>query len=150
MSWLVDNLPVISGSIVAVLSILISLLRLSKETDISSKKIKRLSGIVEIYNNMPENTHGKKTMSDVIDIEVSKFKGILTRKVNKANVSAVVVVSIVGGLVSYGVALWATSVSIIWAVILWIAFSFIAFFTIGLVAVGLASVFEEDKEDKDK
>lgn len=149
MQWLLENLPVVSSAFVAVSSVLISFMKLIRETDANSKKIRRLVDLANVYQKMSDDLKAKKDVELILNIETERFKTILTRKVNLINLAAVVIVSIIGGLLSYVFALWATNSWILFSVIAWILFGIVAFFTIGIAIVGMASIYQQDK-GKDK
>lgn len=149
MNWFLDNLPVISSAFVGVGSVLISFIKLFRENDASAKKIKRLVDLSDIYTKLPSEMRAKDDLGKILEIETAKFKDILTRKINFINLSAVIIMSILGGFMSYLLVLWATNSWILWSVIAWTLFAVVAFFTIGIAIVGLSSLYESsDKKEK--
>lgn len=146
MNWLTDNIPIISSALVSVSSVLISIIKLSKENDASTKKIKRLVDLSDVYTKLPENAKAKGDLNDILQIETEKFKMILTRKVNVSNVAVVIIISILGGFLLYFLALWATNSWILWSIIAWVLFAVVAIFTVGIAITGLASVYKPDEK----
>lgn len=147
MDWIIDNLAVVSSSLVAIISVVISLIKLVRESDASSKKVERIVGLTDAYVKMPQGIKAKSNMETILNIETEKFKIILTRKVNVANVVAVIFISAIGGLTSYYLAQWAISLSGFWAAVIWFFFGLVASFTMALAITGVASTYKhEDKK----
>ena len=140
-----ENLPIILGSFVAVVSAIISLYKLLIENSASSRKIKRLSEITDVYVKLPSNSSARSVVDKIITFESNNIYKILTRKVNVANVFVVLLVSGLGGFVSYWLALWAANSGGFWSVVAWVLFAGVAFFTIGIAIAGLASIYQQDE-----
>jgi len=128
-------IPQLSSIIVAIIPLIASLV---KERNPTSKNIKKIKEYIDLYTSMPEGITAKKDLAQLLNHEVSLIVKHTTRKLNGANLTAVIFVAIIGGGLSYLCALWAVR-----APFAWIFFAVILFFSIGVSVVGLSSIYEE-------
>lgn len=140
------NIPIIFGAAVAVLSFLTSLIKFFSEQNVGMKVTKRAKEYADIYTSLPDSVDAKADVAKLLKIETGKLLERRTRKINYANVAAVIVVALVGGALSYLLALWAINSVVFIAVVAWILFAVTAFFTLGISIVGIASVYEPPKK----
>lgn len=143
-----SNVPIISSSVVAILSILLSFTKLFFENYTGSRRVKRLTDLVVLSKNI-ERSNSKRIANDIISIELKEIRNSLTRKVNKANIAIVITISLLGGLISYALALWAINSGIVLSIIAWILFVAVAVMTVGLAITGLSKAYEQETNDKD-
>ena len=149
MDWLANNVPLISDIAVAALSFLTSFVKFLNEQNASTKMTQRLKEYSDIYASLPDTTKARGDIAKLLKIEAERLLRRTNRKLNIANMIAVIVVALVGGGLSYIFALWAMdSAHIALTILAWLLFSFVAFFTLGISIAGLASMYEEPKEKK--
>lgn len=146
----VDNIPVIFGVAVAVLSFLSSLIKFFNEQNIGIKVTKRAKEYADIYSSLPDGIDAKTDVAKLLKLETEQLLERRLRKINYGNVAAVIIVALVGGGLSYLLALWATNSPTIIAVLAWILFTAVAFFTLGISITGLASVYQEPKRKNNR
>jgi len=147
MDWLFENIPILSGVAVAALSFLSSLVKLIGERNGGARRIKRLKTYSEMYSVMPSNSIARENLEALMDKETSFILERVNRKLNIANLIAVIILASVGGTISYLLALWATNTnSIILSILAWVLFTIGAFFTIGISVVGLKSMYDDPKK----
>lgn len=142
--------PVAVSSVVAVGSLALSFLRLFKENDANDRRIKRIINLVEVCDKLENDSDAKRNIQTILNIETEKIKNILTRKVNYANLVALIFVAIVGGSFSYGSLLLANNSLAILSILGWILFAIVAFFTLGISITGLASIYNSENDKKEK
>jgi hypothetical protein len=98
---------------------------------------------------LPDKASAKYKVGQLLDHETSRVLEKTKRKVNGANVAAVITVAIVGGGLSYLLAWWAvSSETLTLSIFAWVLFAAIAIFTIGVSAAGLADLYEDESEKK--
>ncbi len=150
MSFSELNSPAVISSFVAIGSLALSFLRLFKENDANDKKVKRILNLAEAYAKLEKNSDARCNINTILDIETEKFKDMLTRKINYANLVALIFIAIVGGICSYGSLLLANNSSVILSALGWVLFSVIVFFTLGVSIAGLSSIYNNENNKKEK
>lgn len=150
MSWLLDNMPLISGVVVAFLSFLSSFIKLLSERNIDAMGIKKLRAYADIYSLLPDNINDKDNIEKLLNQETERVFKQTSKHINIANIVLVIMVAILGGGLSYLFALWATSSDImIFAILAWLLFAIVVIFTLGISIAGIASIYDEPKSRAD-
>lgn len=147
IQWLIDNFPVLSGVAVSFLSFLSSFGEYLRERGYKNRGIKRIVSYAETLAVLPEGKV-KNNILNLLDIETNRLIEQNTRKVNVANIAALVFVSVVGGGLSYLLALWATNITGLFSILAWLLFAVVVFFTLGISLAGLGSIYEKPKVGK--
>lgn len=151
MNHLLENIPIISGVAVAVLSFLSSLIKFLSERSAGARGVKRLKDYTDIYTALPSNLGAKANIAKLVEQETAQLLKRTNKRLNVVNIIALVVVAVVGGGMSYILAFWAINTHLaVFAIIAWLLFAVVALFTLGLSIVGLTSVYEEPKNKANK
>lgn len=149
MSWLIENAAILSGLGVAFLSFLTSFIKFINDRSVSERSLRKLKSYSDIYISLPDRAEAKHDIEQLLKIETGRMLQHANRKLNGTNITAVIVVAVTGGILSYFAMLWALSAGYwLWTLIAWTLFAVVAFFTLGLSVVGLASIYEPPKKDK--
>ena len=145
-----ENIPAISGISVALLSFLGALIDFFKESRVERKDLRKAKDYIEIYSALPEGSVVKKNMEVILEIQIQKLAEKEIRKINVANIIAVIFVALLGGSLSYLIASWAIINKGILSWILWLIFAIIVFFTLGLSITGWSSRYNKTTSSKSK
>ncbi|MDR0883743.1 MAG: hypothetical protein LBN05_03950 [Oscillospiraceae bacterium] len=149
--WVSDNIPLMAGSAVALLSFLSALFKFLNERNSKSndlKDIKRMKEYAEIYSSLPDEASAKKDIDQLLALLTQKMLLQNNRKINKMNLAMALIFAIFGGSISYLLAWWATLVNGFWAIIIWGVFGIIVLFTLAMFAAGLSSLYKNDDASK--
>lgn len=137
MDWLQDNLAVLSGALVP---LLVVILKPIMEREAGGARLRRIKRYAQLRSALPDEGAATVKLDDLLAYEVehlaSATKQRLDRKLDGGTVAAVVCVSLLGGLFSFGLVVWAQASDGAWAVILWILFSLWTAFVLLFVLVG--------------
>ena len=150
MDWLTEHLPMLLSAFVAVSSALIAVVKLFTESSTSTRRIKRLADLADVYTKLPDGLEAKGSIGDTLTTEANRMKERTERKVNAANIAAALIIAVIGGAMTFGLASWATSSpSALWTVVAWVLFVIVAFFTLALAVAGLALMYSHDSETEE-
>ena len=136
INWVTTNFPLLSGVAVAFLSFLSSFINLFRERTVESKDIKKAKDYIAIYSGLSDGIQAKKNIELLLTQLTQKIVEQSMRKFDSSNMAAIIFVAVVGGGVSYLLALWATNVSGLFSVLIWIVFGTVFLFTIALSIAG--------------
>ncbi|MDQ1206602.1 hypothetical protein [Microbacterium sp. SORGH_AS_0862] len=121
--------------------------------EVSGRLLKRISEHANLREKLAENSAALKDLDALLDLEVRRLRERerhrLTRKLNGANVAALIFVALAGGgivygLLSLGISLGPTG----WAIAAYVGAALVAVFAVGLAAVGVGTLYEPPKEKK--
>lgn len=150
LEWLENNLALLSGVVVP---LLLGVVKPLMERQAGGSEFRRIRQHVHLRVELPDGSEAAKKLDRLIlqEIEfyVERISPQVGRKLDKANLAAIAVVSLMGGGVSYGLVTWAQAASGVWAWILWIAF-FCWGIVVLLVLVGGLSSLYKSGADKPK
>lgn len=137
MEWLESNLAVLSGLLVPVLLGIVKPLMARESGGRDLRQIKRHAQLRAL---LPDDGEAAGHLDKLLATEVEHFASRVSRKVGRqidgANLATIIVVSLVGGGVSYGLVSWAQAVSGFGAGVLWVVFGVWTLSVFLLVFVG--------------
>ena len=91
-----------------------------------SRELRRIRQHAQLRSLLPDDGDAAKEMDALLKVEVAKLssrtRSVLNRKVNKSNLAAIMLVSVVGGCISYVLALLAQTNLWGWSIFFWILF----------------------------
>lgn len=151
MEWLQENLAVLSAVIVPILLGVIGPL-ISREA--GSREYRRVKRHAQLRSLLADGSDAAKKMDVLLEHEVGRLADRsstrTSRKLNGGNLAAIVVVSLIGGLVSFGLVTWAQAGTGFWAWVAWIAFALWTFSVLVFVLVGgLANLYKTEIVESD-
>jgi len=146
--WLANNIPLISGVGVALLSFLTSFASFLGGREGTDKQVKRIKEYATIYSMLPKDSIAKGNIEQLLDALTQKAMEQVSRKVNSSMIAAMIFSAVVGGLISFLLARWAMNAFALWSILLWILFTLIALFTISLSIIGWTLRFSGSKSSK--
>lgn len=144
MGWLEDNLAVLSALFVPVLLGVIGPLT-SREA--GGRQYRRVRRHAHLRGLLGDGSSAAERMDALLDSEIKMLADRQSRKLNGANLAAIVVVSIFGAAISFGLVTWAQWSVGFWAWVAWIVFGAWTLFIVLLVFVGgLANLYKQDEK----
>lgn len=142
MSWIEDNLAVISGILVP---LLLGIVKPVMERDYGYREIRRITKYAQLRSLLKDGTEAASNVDSLLSVETENLVANRLeqagRKVDVTNLIVIIVVSLVGGAISFSLVTWAQSVSGVWSGLLWVVFAIWTLFVILLVFVGGLSNF---------
>ena len=142
MSWIEDNLAVINGILVPLLLVIVKPVM---ERDYGYFEIRRITKYAQLRSLLKDGTEAASNVDSLLSMEtenlVANRQEQAGRKVDVTNLITIIVVSLVGGAISFSLVTWAQSVSGVWSRLLWVVFAIWTLFVILLVFVGGFSNF---------
>ena len=148
-NFIIENSALAAGILVAFLSFLSSLFNFMKDRNIEAKQIKRIKQFTEVYKELPNDSQAKKNFEVLINQLSDKLLIQHTRKVNSITVSAVIIIALLGGGVSFLLASVANNTAGFISVLFWVLFGCVTIFTIALSATGWATRYNNASRSKD-
>jgi len=144
MEWLEDNLAVLSALFVPVLLGVIGPLT-SREA--GGRQYRRVRRHAQLRGLLGDGSSAAKRMDVLLDSEIQLLAERQSRKVNGANLAAIVIVSILGAAISFGLVTWAQGSDGFWAWIAWVLVGAWTLFIVLLVLVGgLSNLYKQDEK----
>lgn len=118
--------------------------------EVSGRLNKRVTSHAELRKNLAGNPTAIAEIDQLLNAEVKALRerevNRLTRRLNGANVAALIFVALVGSAVVYGlVSAGLATQGTFWSFALFFVAALAGFFTIGLAAVGLRTLYEPRK-----
>ncbi len=144
MGWLQGNLAVLSALFVPVLLGVIGPLT-SREA--GGRQYRRVRRHAQLRGLLRDGSSAAKRMDALLDSEIQLLTDRRSRKLNGANLAAIVVVSIVGAAISFFLVTWAQGSVGLWAWVAWILFGAWTLFIVLLVLVGGLQNFYKQVEE---
>lgn len=127
------------------------LLKALEERNGNSKALKRLKAYSEINSSLSEKSDAKKSIEDLIVQEIDFIIERRNRKINGANLAAVIFLAGVGGTISALLVFGGiNSDALLLKIIFWVFFAISALFTIAIPIVGKKSMFTNPSEKEKK
>lgn len=147
MEWFESNLAVLSGLLVP---LLLGIVKPLMEREAGGRELRRIKRHAQLRALLPDDGEAAAKLDTLLATEVDYFASRASRKVGRqvdaANLATIIVVSLIGGGVSYGLVTWAQAVSGVWSGLLWIVFAVWTLFLILLVFLGGLSRFYKTAE----
>lgn len=137
MGWIENNLAILSGALVPVLVVVLKPLM---EREAGGSRLRRIRRFAQLRSALPDGSLAVTKLDELLACEVESLASIskqrLGRKLDGGTVAAVIIVSLVGGLLSFLLVIWAQNSSGIWATVLWVVVSLWTAFVLLFVLVG--------------
>jgi hypothetical protein len=109
-----------------IVPILLAIVKPMVAREAESRELRRIRQHAQLRNLLPDDGDAAKEMDLLLKVEVAKLssrtRSVLNRKVNKSNLAAIMLVSFVGGCISYVLAWLAQTNLWGWSIFFWILF----------------------------
>jgi hypothetical protein len=142
MNWIEDNLAVMSGIIVP---LLLGIVKPVMERDYGYREVRRITKYAQLRCLLKDGTEAAYNIDSLLSMEtknlVDNRREQTGRKIDVTNLIAIILVSLIGGAISFSLVTWAQSVSGVWSGLLWVVFAVWTLFVVLLVFVGGLSNF---------
>jgi hypothetical protein len=144
MGWLRENAAVLSAVVVPVFLGVIGPLRAREAGGRFYRRVRRLA---QLRPQLSDGSIAADRLDELLAAEVEKLAKRHSRKLNGANLAAIVFVSLVGGAASFGLVTWAQAISGVGAAVIWVLFWVWSFLVVVFVLVGgLPSLYKTEKD----
>ena len=146
MEWLDSNLAVLSGLMAPILLGIVGPLM---QRDAGGRELRRIRRHAHLRSLLSDGSEAASKLDDLLALETERYASRISlrigRKIDGGNLAAIIVVSLIGGGISFGLVTWAQALSGGWAWLLWIVFGAWTLFVLLLVLVGgLSSLYKTD------
>lgn len=143
MGWLRENAAVLSAVVVPLLLGVIGPLR---AREAGGRFYRRFRRIAQLRPMLSDGSDAAKRLDALLAAEVEKLAQRHARKLDGANLAAIISVSLLGGAVSYGLVSWAQAISGVGAAVVWVLFAVWSLLVLMLVLVGgLSRLYKTDE-----
>mgnify|MGYP002886435090 FL=1 len=109
-----------------IVPILLGIVKPMVAREAESRELRRIRQHAQLRSLLPDDGDAAKEMDLLLKVEVAKLssrtRSVLNRKINKSNLAAIMLVSVVGGCISYVLALLAQTNLWGWSIFFWILF----------------------------
>lgn len=144
MAWLRENAAVLSAVVVPVLLGVIGPLRAREAGGRFYRRVRRLA---QLRPHLTDGTAAADRLDDLLDAEIGKLAVRHSRKLDGSNLAAIIIVSLFGGAVSFGLVTWAQGLTGFGATVVWGVFWVWSFSIVMLVLVGgLSRLYKPDED----
>ena len=152
MEWLQSNLAVLSGLLVPVL---LGVVKPLMEREPGGRELRRIRRHAQLRVLLPNGGEAASRLDSLLATEVDGFVSRASkrhgRQIDPGNLATIVVVSLLGSGISFGLVTWAQSVSGIAAWVLWILFAAWTLFVLLLVFVGgFLNLYKTEEKDEEE
>ena len=142
MVWLRENAAVLSAVVVPVLLGVIGPLQAREAGGRFYRRVRRLAQLRPLLH---DGSGAADLLDKLLASELEKLATRHSRKLDGANMAAIIFVSLVGGAVSFGLVTWAQAITGAGATVIWILFWGWSFLVVVLVLVGgLSRLYKTD------
>ena len=109
-----------------IVPILLGIVKPMVAREAESRELRRIRQHAQLRSLLPDDGDAAKEMDLLLKVEVAKLssrtRSVLNRQINKSNLAAIMLVSVVGGCISYVLALLAQTNLWGWSIFFWILF----------------------------
>ena len=133
MGWLRENAAVLSAVIVPLFLGVIGPLR---AREAGGRFYRRLRRIAQLRPMLSDGSDAANRLDGLLADEIEKLAQRHARKLDGANLAAIIFVSLLGGAVSFGLVTWAQAVTGLFSVVAWSLFWGWSLLVLTLVLVG--------------
>lgn len=109
-----------------IVPILLGIVKPMVAREAESRELRRIRQHAQLRSLLPDDGDAAKEMDLLLKVEVAKLssrtRSVLNRKINKSNLATIMLVSVVGGCISYVLALLAQTNLGGWSIFFWILF----------------------------
>ena len=144
MAWLRENAAVLSAVVVPVFLGVIGPLR---AREAGGRFYRRVRRIAQLRPLLADGSSAADRLDVLLDAELENLAMRHSRKLNGANLAAIIVVSLVGGAVSFWLVTWAQAITGAGAAVVWGLFWVWSFLVLVFVLVGGLPTLYKTEED---
>ncbi|MBD7956842.1 hypothetical protein H9651_04275 [Microbacterium sp. Sa4CUA7] len=144
MAWLRENAAVLSAVVVPVFLGVIGPMRAREAGGRFYRRVRRLAQLRPLLS---DGSSAADRLDELLDSEVEKLAKRHARKLNGANLAAIIFVSLVGGAISFGLVTWAQAITGPGAAVVWVLFWLWSFLVAVFVLVGGSQSLYKVEED---
>ncbi|MDR2687645.1 MAG: hypothetical protein LBB75_07820 [Oscillospiraceae bacterium] len=149
ISWIANNIPLISAIAIALLSFFSSLIRFVSDQKAEEKYIEKMKAYCEIYSTLPDDSTAKSSIENIMVWTVRKILQSNKKTLNTWWIAIIIFVTLGFGVLSYFLSLWATRAHGFWSVLLWILFAVIICLAALTFIMGWSTRYDEENEDEE-
>lgn len=110
------------------------------EREAGGRELRRIRRHAHLRSLLPNESEAASKLDLLLASEIELFTARVSnrieRKIDGENLATIIVVSLIGGGISFGLVTWAQAVSGVWAWLLWIVFATWTLLVLLLVFVG--------------
>ncbi|MCK8476913.1 hypothetical protein [Microbacterium aurugineum] len=144
MAWLRENAAVLSAVVVPVFLGVIGPLRAREAGGRFYRRVRRLAQLRPL---LPDGSSAADRLDGLLADEVEKLARRHSRKLHGGTLATIIVVSLIGGAVSFGLVTWAQAITGAGAAAVWVLFWVWSFLVVVFVlAGGLPSLYKTDED----
>ena len=144
MAWLRENAAVLSAVVVPVFLGVIGPLR-ARET--GGRFYRRVRRPAQLRPLLSEGSSAAKCLDELLADEVERLAKRHSRRLHGGILAVIIVVSLIGGAVSFGLVTWAQAITGAGAAAVWVLFwVWSCFVLVFVLAGGLPSLYKTDEE----
>lgn len=143
MAWLRENAAVLSAVVVPVFLGVVGPLRAREAGGRTFRRVRRLA---QLRSLLPDGSAAAVRLDGLLASEVDDLAKRHERRLNRENLAAIIVVSLLGGAISAGLVTWAQATEGVGSTVVWVLFWLWTVFVLMLVLVGGLSKLYDVKE----
>jgi len=144
MTWLRQNLAVLSAVVVPVFLGVIGPLRAREAGGRFYRRVRRLAQLRPLLH---DGSSAADRLDKLLVSEIDNLAMRHARKLDGGNLAAIIFVSLIGGAVSFGLVTWAQAITGVASTVVWVVFWVWTFLLAVFVLVGgLSSLYKTDEK----